>query len=218
LDQGLNEVYSCPTCRKPLFVGRTESEANPSRGEVSSDEHLARQFERQNNSVHALTTGMFPTETPNFTESDPWRNSEVDPSWLQTWSDQGVDVVGSSAGSRSVGLGQVQLMMRHLASVGEGSAQTTLDDASWGLWPMNPSQASTSSTYVPPGAGGRTGGLHLRTVSRAANNMASILAMAETVREVLPHVPDEIIFQVNIRCIYWYVSALTSKLLAGLNC
>jgi autocrine motility factor receptor len=73
LDQGLNEVYSCPTCRKPLFVGRTESEANPSRGEVSSDEHLARQFERQNNSVHALTTGMFPTETPNFTESDPWR-------------------------------------------------------------------------------------------------------------------------------------------------
>jgi autocrine motility factor receptor len=109
-------------------------------------------------------------------------------------------------------------MMRHLASVGEGSAQTTLDDASWGLWPMNPSQASTSSTYVPPGAGGRTGGLHLRTVSRAANNMASILAMAETVREVLPHVPDEIIFQVNIRCIYWYVSALTSKLLAGLNC
>nr|AAL32977.1 AT5g51450/MFG13_16 [Arabidopsis thaliana] len=195
LDQGLNEVYSCPTCRKPLFVGRTESEANPSRGEVSSDEHLARQFERQNNSVHALTTGMFPTETPNFTESDPWRNSEVDPSWLQTWSDQGVDVVGSSAGSRSVGLGQVQLMMRHLASVGEGSAQTTLDDASWGLWPMNPSQASTSSTYVPPGAGGRTGGLHLRTVSRAANNMASILAMAETVREVLPHVPDEIIFQ-----------------------
>jgi autocrine motility factor receptor len=25
--------------------------------------------------------------------------------------------------------------------------------------------------------------------------MASILAMAETVREVLPHVPDEIIFQ-----------------------
>ncbi|XP_020867639.1 E3 ubiquitin protein ligase RIN3 isoform X2 [Arabidopsis lyrata subsp. lyrata] len=195
LDQGLNEVYSCPTCRKPLFVGRAESEANPSRGEVSSDEHLARQFDRQNNSVHALTTGMFPTETPNSTESDPWRNSGLDQSWLQTWSDQGVDVAGPSAGSRSVGLGQVQLMMRHLASVGEGYGQTALDDASWGLWPMNPSQASASSTYVPPGAGGRTGGLHLRTVSRAANNMASILAMAETVREVLPHVPDEIIFQ-----------------------
>ncbi|CAE6234533.1 unnamed protein product [Arabidopsis arenosa] len=193
LDQGLNEVYSCPTCRKPLFAGRTESEANPSRGE--GDEHLARQFERQNNSVHSLTTGMFPTETPNSTESDPWRNSGLDPSWLQTWSDQGVDVVGPSAGSRSVGLGQVQLMMRHLASVGEDYTQTAVDDASWGLWPMNPAQASTSSTYVPPGTGGRTGGLHLRTVSRAANNMANILAMAETVREVLPHVPDEIIFQ-----------------------
>ncbi|XP_010442646.1 PREDICTED: E3 ubiquitin protein ligase RIN3 isoform X2 [Camelina sativa] len=195
LDQGLNEVYSCPTCRKPLFVGRTENEANPSREEVLRDEQLARQFERQNSSVHARTTGMFPTETPNSTESDPWRNSGLDSSWLQTWSDQGVDVAGPSAGSRSVGLGQVQMMMRHLASVGEGYAQNALDDASWGLWPMNPSQVSIPSSNVPPAGGGRTGGLHLRTVSRAENNMASIPAMFETVREVLPHVPDEIIFQ-----------------------
>ncbi|KAK8287282.1 hypothetical protein V6Z12_D07G048800 [Gossypium hirsutum] len=28
LDQGLNEAYSCPTCRKPLFLGRTENEVN----------------------------------------------------------------------------------------------------------------------------------------------------------------------------------------------
>ncbi|EOA13128.1 hypothetical protein CARUB_v10026147mg [Capsella rubella] len=195
LDQGLNEVYSCPTCRKPLFVGRTESEANSSRGEVLGDEQLARQIERQNSSVHALTTGMFPTETPNSTESDPWRNSGLDSSWLQTWSDQGVDAAGPSGGSRSVGLGQVQMMMRHLASVGEGYALNALDDASWGLWPMNPSRVSISSSYVPPAGGGRTGGLHLRTASRADNNMASILAMVGTVREILPHVPDEIIFQ-----------------------
>ncbi|XP_010443260.1 PREDICTED: E3 ubiquitin protein ligase RIN3-like [Camelina sativa] len=195
LDQGLNEVYSCPTCRKPLFVGRTENEANPSREEVLRDEQLARQFERQNSSVHARITGMFPTETPNSTESDPWRNSGLDSSLLQTWSDQGVDVAGPSAGSRSVGLGQVQMMMRHLASVADGYAQNALDDATWGLWPMNPSQVSNPSTNVPPAGGGRTGGLHLRTVSRAENSMASILAMVETVREVLPHVPDEIIFQ-----------------------
>ncbi|CAD5329001.1 putative chromatin regulator PHD family [Arabidopsis thaliana] len=196
LDQGLNEVYSCPTCRKPLFVGRTENEVNPRTVEVSSDEQLARQLERQNNPVHALATGLFPAEVPDSVENDTSRNLGLDPSWLQTWSSQGSDVAGPSTTSRTVGLGRVQMMMRHLASVGESYAQTALDDAAWSLWPMNPSQASTSSTTVPPGNGGRTGGLHLRTVSNTTNeSLANILAMAETVREVMPHVPDEIIFQ-----------------------
>ncbi|CAN8325882.1 unnamed protein product [Cochlearia groenlandica] len=196
LDQGLNEVYSCPTCRKPLFAGRTENEVNRHTMEVSTDEQLARQLQMQNNPGHALATGLFPAEIPNSEESDPSRNLGLDPSWLQTWSGQAVDVAGPSTASRSVGLGRVQMMMRHLASVGEIYAQTALDDTAWTLWPMNPSQASTSSTTVPPGAGGRTGGLHLRTVSSATNeSLANILAMAETVREVMPHVPDEIIFQ-----------------------
>ncbi|CAF2131307.1 BnaA03g47220D [Brassica napus] len=197
LDQGLNEVYSCPTCRKPLFVGRTETEVNTRTVEVSSDEQLARQLERENIPEHPLATGLFPHEMPNSIESDPSRNLGLDPSWLQTWSSQGVDVAGPSTASRSVGLGRVQMMMRHLASVGESYAQTALEDAAWGLWPMNPSQASTSSTTLRPlGAGGRTGGLHLRTVSSGTNeSLANILAMAETVREVMPHLPDEIIFQ-----------------------
>lgn len=134
------------------------------------------------------------------------RNLGLDPSWLQTWSSQGSDVAGPSTTSRTVGLGRVQMMMRHLASVGESYAQTALDDAAWSLWPMNPSQASTSSTTVPPGNGGRTGGLHLRTVSNTTNeSLTNILAMAETVREVMPHVPDEIIFQVNFKCILDYL-------------
>ncbi|KAF2587266.1 hypothetical protein F2Q70_00035068 [Brassica cretica] len=170
LDQGLNEVYSCSTCRKPLFAGRTENEANPRTTEVSSDELLARQLER---------------------------DLGLDPRWLQAWSGQGVDMAGPSRASRSVGLGRVHMMMRHLASVGESYAQNALDDAAWSLWPMSPSQASTSSATVPPGGGGRTGGgLHLRSVSSGTNeSLANILAMAETVREVMPHVPDEIIFQ-----------------------
>ncbi|CAH8304189.1 unnamed protein product [Eruca vesicaria subsp. sativa] len=195
LDQGLNEVYSCPTCRKPLFVGRTETEVNPRMVEVSSDEQLARQLQRQNIPAHPLATGLFP-EIPNSTESDPSRNLGLDSSWLQTWSDQGVDVAGPSTASRSVGLGRVQMMMRHFASVGESYAQTALEDTSWSLWPMNPSQASTSATTVPQDTGGMTRGLRLRTVSSGRNeSLANILAMAETVREVMPHVPDEIIFQ-----------------------
>ncbi|CAF2149779.1 unnamed protein product [Brassica napus] len=119
LDQGLNEVYSCPTCRKPLFAGRTETEVNPRTAEVSSDEQLARQLERQNNPGHPLATGLFPADIPNPIESDPSRELGLDPSWLQTWSGQGVDMAGPSSASRSVGLGRVQMMMRHLASVGE---------------------------------------------------------------------------------------------------
>lgn len=93
------------------------------------------------------------------------------------------------------------MMMRHLAAVGETYAQTALEDTAWSLWPMNPSQASTSDSSIPsPGSvryPGTAGGLHMRTPPRAANeNLANILAMAETVREVLPHIPDELIFQV----------------------
>ncbi|KAF3433143.1 hypothetical protein FNV43_RR24245 [Rhamnella rubrinervis] len=204
LDQGLNEIYSCPTCRKPLFVGRTENEANTSSGEVLSDEQLARQIssglDRQNTFGNTLPTGVFPNQTQNSTEGSPWRSAGLDSSWLHTWPNQGVDGAGPSTAIRSVGLGRVQMMMRHLASVGETYAQTALEDTAWSLWPMNPSQDATTGLPIPPpGVGiypGGTGGLHMRTVSRPANdNLANILAMAETVREVLPHVPDDLIFE-----------------------
>ncbi|KAH9647676.1 E3 ubiquitin protein ligase RIN2 [Citrus sinensis] len=205
LDQGLNEMYSCPTCRKPLFVGRREIEANSRPGEVSSDEQLARQLsmglDRQNNTGQTLPTGVFPNQTQPPVEGSPWRNAGLDSSWLHAWPSQGVDGAGPSTAMRSVGLSRVQMMMRHLASVGETYAQTAIEDTSWSLWPMNPSQASASGSPVPPAVPGRhpgnTGGAHARSTSRSANeNIANILAMAETVREVLPHMPEDLIFQV----------------------
>lgn len=77
LDQGLNEFYACPTCRKPLFVGRSEVEANPRNAEVSSDEQLARQIssglDRQNTPGNILPTEVLPNQIQNTTESGPWR-------------------------------------------------------------------------------------------------------------------------------------------------
>ncbi|XP_050223307.1 E3 ubiquitin protein ligase RIN2 [Mercurialis annua] len=202
LDQGLNEMYSCPTCRKPLFVGRPENDTNRHGGDVSSDEHLARQISEGLNQQNPPTipANVFPSQTRNPLEGSPWRSAGLDSSWLHPYPGQGVDGAGPSTAMRSVGLGRVQMMMRHLASVGETYAQTALEDAAWSLWPMNPSQAVASGTPVPPGIGGRpaggTGGLHIRTPSRSANdNIANLLAMAETVREVLPHIPDELILQ-----------------------
>ncbi|KAF5743597.1 RPM1 interacting protein 2 isoform 1 [Tripterygium wilfordii] len=213
LDQGLNEIYSCPTCRKPLFFGRPEVEANPRSSEAFNDEQLARQLsagiDRQNIPGHTLHAGVFPNQTQNDIEGTSWRTAGLDSSWLHTWPSQGVDAAGPSTAVSSVGLGRVQMMMRHLASVGEMRnlasvgetyAQTALEDAAWSLWPMNPSQATTAASPTTPAVGGRypggTGGLHMRTESRSADdNIANILAMAETVREVLPHIPDDMIFQ-----------------------
>ncbi|MBA0656870.1 hypothetical protein Goklo_009195 [Gossypium klotzschianum] len=204
LDQGLNEVYSCPTCRKPLFLGRSENEANSRTAEALSDEQLARQINsglnRPNMPGHALPAGVFPNQMQNAVEGSPWRSGGLDSEWLHSWPNQNVDGAGPSTDTRSVGLGRVHMMMRHLASVGETYAQTALEDTAWSLWPMNPSQAAASASSVPPNVGGRfptnTGSLHIRTASRTANEgVANILAMAETVREVLPHVPDEMIFQ-----------------------
>ncbi|CAL5201171.1 unnamed protein product [Lathyrus oleraceus] len=206
LDQGLTEMYTCPTCRKPLFAGRPENETNSSTGVISSDEQLARQisagFDRQNSARHNMPAGLFPNQTPNNAEGVPWRGAGMESGWLHSWPNPGVDGAGPSTAIRTVGLGRVQMMMRHLASVGETYAQTTFDDSSWNLWPINPSQASasasTSTTIPPPGVRlpGGSGGLHIRTNSRSANdNVANVLAMAETVREVLPHIPDDMIFQ-----------------------
>ncbi|XP_044506125.1 E3 ubiquitin protein ligase RIN2-like [Mangifera indica] len=204
LDQGLNEMYSCPTCRKPLFVGRTENNATPRAGEISSDELLARQLslglDRRNDSAQTLPTGVFLTQTQNPMEDSPWRNAGLDSSWLHSWPSQGVDGAGPSTAMRSVGLGRVQMMMRHLASAGETYAQNGIEDNTWSVWPMNPSQAAgAASGSLPPVAGqypGNTSGAHIRSTLRSGNDdIANILAMAEAVREVLPHVPDELILQ-----------------------
>ncbi|XP_028123015.1 E3 ubiquitin protein ligase RIN2-like isoform X2 [Camellia sinensis] len=204
LDQGLNENYSCPTCRKPLHVGRPEGATSPRVVDVSTDEQLAHQIssglDRHNPPSHTLPTGVFPNQMQNPLESGTWRGAGLDSSWLHTWSDQGLDGAGPSTGTGSVGLGRVQMMMRHLAAVGETYAQTALEDTTWSLWPMNPSQAGTSTSPIPPPGSARypggAGGLHLRTASQSANDdIANILSMAETVQEVLPHIPDELIFQ-----------------------
>ncbi|KAG8381502.1 hypothetical protein BUALT_Bualt06G0128500 [Buddleja alternifolia] len=187
LDQGLTESYSCPTCRKPFFAGRSER-VNTSATEILRDEQLARQMsiglDRPNLPGPDPPPGVFPSQSQNAGTGD-WRTG-TDSSWL------GLDGAGPSGFSR------VQMVMRQLAAVGETYAQTALEDASWSLFPPNPNQAGTSRSPVPPSDSARypTGGLHLRSPSQSiSENLANIIVMAETVREVLPHIPDDIIFQ-----------------------
>ncbi|CAM8935022.1 unnamed protein product [Rhodiola kirilowii] len=205
LDQGLGETPSCPTCRKPLFAGRARDEASPVRLDTSGDEQLARQMNsalhRHNVSENILPTGAIPNHTQNPMGSNTWRGAGLDSSWLHPWPSHGSDGAGPSNAMGTVGLGSVQMMMRHLASVGENYAQTALEDSSWNIWPVNSAQAGSSgvpnsSTATAPRYTGGSRGLHMRVPSRSSSdNVANILAMAEMVREVLPHVPDELIIQ-----------------------
>lgn len=197
LDQGLSEIYSCPTCRKPLFVGRPETEMSSHNRAVSTDELLARQLssglDQRNAGAHE---GAFTNQ--GSLEANGWREAGAESSWLQPWRSQGLDGAGPSNAVRSVGLGRVQMMMRHLASVRDTYAQTALEDTSWSLWPTNNSHATTSRNTFPPVAPGRRLpiGPALSTASHPANDsMANLLAMAATVREVLPHIPDDLILQ-----------------------
>lgn len=93
------------------------------------------------------------------------------------------------------------MMMRRLASVGETYAHNALDDTAWNLWPMAhphaPSASSIPTVSSSVRYSGNMGGLRFRRNSPTANeNIPGILSMVNTVREVLPHIPDEIIFQV----------------------
>lgn len=140
-----------------------------------------------------------------------YRGSGPESGWLG-----GFDGAGPSTGGiRSVGLGRVQMMMRHLAAVGETYAQTALEDTAWNLWPINnSSQATTSSTSNNPHPSTSTtvrhrgnhaagGGSLIRTAPRVLDDdLAHLLAMAETVREVLPHVPDELILRVSTLIVF----------------
>ncbi|XP_076910164.1 E3 ubiquitin protein ligase RIN2-like [Bidens hawaiensis] len=179
LDQGLSDNYSCPTCRKPLFIGTHEGNSAPHSVNVSSDEQLARQLSSTFELPNDPTGVVNQTQTP--LEHDDWR----------------FDGTGPSTSIRSVGLGRVQMVMRHLAAVGETYAQSALEDASWNLWPINSSQASTSTSNNPSTSNVRhRGGSLIRSAPRVSDDdLSHLLAMAETVREVLPHVPDELIFR-----------------------
>ncbi|XP_052204992.1 E3 ubiquitin protein ligase RIN2-like isoform X2 [Diospyros lotus] len=193
MDQGLNGNYSCPTCRKPLHLGRSEDEANPRTVHVSTNEQLALQLssvlDPHNPPGHTVPTQFFPNQMRDAIETGARRRRGLDSTRLRSWTGQGLDVADPSTGSRPVGLGRVQMMMRLLAAVGETYDQTTLEDGAWSLWPIDPSQPGTSNSPVAAGSArypGNVGGLHMTAASEAENdNISNILAMAGTVREDL---------------------------------
>lgn len=73
----MTEIYTCPTCRKPLFVGRPENEANFNVQESSIEEEHAQQtsagLDWPNPGRHTMAAGLYPNQIPNSMEGIPWR-------------------------------------------------------------------------------------------------------------------------------------------------
>ncbi|KAF8700809.1 hypothetical protein HU200_034169 [Digitaria exilis] len=191
LDQGLMEGYSCPTCRRPLSVS-SEGHTRPTTAEVANVQRIAEQLTMGLNQ-HRVPGNEHPVEQQNPSDT-VWRGAGLDASWAPPWSSPGMDNPSSSSAVRSVGLTGVQMMMRQLASVTDNYGHA---DGTWNLWtePMAGSSLVPSTSSIPDNAS--ASGLQLRgTAGTTRNgNLSEVLTMLDRVREVLPHIPDELIIE-----------------------
>ncbi|THU61286.1 hypothetical protein C4D60_Mb07t21700 [Musa balbisiana] len=194
LDQGLTEMYSCPTCWRPLFVssprGHTRSISGNGTDDLQLPEYLNLGME-QTVPDHVPPLGASPNQQQNASETI-WRVAASDSSLAPPLVNQGMAGAGTSSSVRPVGYGGVQMMMRQLASVSENYAHGSLDNDAWTPWPSLPSSSSLRMNR-------HATGLRIRNTSPSVNNMSELLAMVDIVREVLPHIPDELIVQNLLR-------------------
>ncbi|KAL6896770.1 hypothetical protein ACP4OV_007342 [Aristida adscensionis] len=190
LDQGLMEGYSCPTCRRPLVVS-SEGHLRSTATEVANVQRIAEQLNMGLNQQR-VPGNEHSVEHQNSPDA-VWRSAGLDASWVPPWSSPGMDNPSSSSAVRSVGLTGVQMMMRQLASVTDNYGHA---DGTWNLWPepMAGSSLVPSSSSMPDRASGT--GLRLRGTAGTNNgSMPEVLTMLDRVREVLPHIPDELIME-----------------------
>ncbi|TVU39167.1 hypothetical protein EJB05_12574 [Eragrostis curvula] len=190
LDQGLMDGYSCPTCRRPLFLS-SEGHVRSTTAEVENVQRFAEQLNTGLNQLR-VPGSDHPVEQQNTSDA-VWRGAGLDASWVPPWSSPGMDNPSSSTAVRSVGFTGVQMMMRQLASVSDNYGHA---DATWNLWPepMAGSSLVPSSSSLPNSSS--AAGLRLRGASGTGNgSMSELLTMLDRVREVLPHIPDELIME-----------------------
>ncbi|CAM0905876.1 unnamed protein product [Alopecurus aequalis] len=195
LDQGLMEGYSCPTCRRPLFLS-SQGHTRSATAEVANVQLIAEQLNMGLNQQR-VPGHEHPVEQQNPSDA-AWRGAGLDSSWAPPWSSPGMDDPSSSSAVRSVGLSGVQMMMRQFASVTDNYGRT---DATWNLWP----EAMAGPSVVPASSsrphGASPAGLRFRggTAGTVNGSMSQVNSMVDRVREVLPHMPDELILEDLIR-------------------
>jgi E3 ubiquitin-protein ligase AMFR len=113
------------------------------------------------------------------------RGVGLHPGRVPSWSNPSTDGASSSVGNpfRPLGIRGVQMMMLHLASSSDGFPQSSGE----------PSASTSTLRYDPSNLG-----LRFRNNPPMLNRSRyEILPMVARVREILPHIPDDLIIQVN---------------------
>lgn len=213
LDQGLAETYSCPTCRRPLFM-RSARTATLQVGQQFLDgDQMAR-------TLHGM--GQQGSDDPQIL-GDMSRQAEPNPpigsfgrqQWNaalnNTWSSLPVGPTegdGPSAESGTRGLRRMQAMMRQLIGGGRSHTPTEASEPSGSWWPfanrigeVNSVQSSATTSrqaLFATGFQNQNGfqGFRNRGPVNVVNARGPHMgAMVSMVREVLPDMPEDIIIQ-----------------------
>ncbi|PWZ38307.1 E3 ubiquitin protein ligase RIN2 [Zea mays] len=197
LDQGLMEGYSCPTCRRPLLLS-SEGQRRSTTAEVANVQRIAEQLTMGMNQQR-VPGNEHPVEQQNPSDA-VWRGAGLDASWIPPWSSPVMDHPSSSSAVRSVGLTGVQMMMTQLASVTDNYGHA---DGTWNLWPEPMAGSSLVPSTVPSTSSisgtASASGLRLRGSAGISNgSLSEVLTMVDRVREVLPHIPDELILERSV--------------------
>ncbi|KAH7427630.1 hypothetical protein KP509_10G052400 [Ceratopteris richardii] len=172
--------YSCPTCRRPLFMGggKTSLEARQhfSNGNQTREGRESIDFTRTNEAQALGTT----TPNDNWSETDSWEDSlHVAPS--------------NSSGSSSTGVlgaGQMHTVMHHFTGSARSHSQHESDGNAWGWWPFAHRMHEIRSRQV-----GVVANVGLDTGMRDSLSSPRMRAMVNTVREVMPNISEERIIQ-----------------------
>ncbi|KAJ7521574.1 hypothetical protein O6H91_19G060500 [Diphasiastrum complanatum] len=218
LDQGLAETYSCPLCRRPVFMGSSRTTSFSSLGSrLSLDStglgFLDADFSRlPHGQLNLLVHSSYQHTDIPFTSSVPitrdrWQhaavtNSRRDSEVNSFWTTQMLAVsrgVGTSVQGHSRRLNRTQLMIRRFAGASDQQEQSSSDENGWSWWPFSRSTGANSSVQA-----GRhrldNSELRRRNISRSRlerteNGDPHIAGMVSMVREVLPHISAEVIVQ-----------------------
>ena len=135
----------------------------------------------------ALPGGMFSAIHQQNHSDGAWTGVGLHPGGVPPWSNPTIDSASSSSGNpfRPLGISGVQMMMRQLASSSsDGFPHSGAE----------PSGSSSTLRYDQNALG-----LRFRSNPSMLNrrSRSDILPMVARVREVLPHIPEELIIQVN---------------------
>lgn len=214
LDQGLAETYSCPTCRRPLFMGS-------SKNCLEARQHFDGGSQTRRGDQNAAYSAPMETQVlGNFSHSaaanpmmqDPFTTPHWDSPFQHTWSETEAwgdsfrnpaasDSDGSSSGVGAIGPGRMHTVMQHLTGSRSTLSQHESSATTWGWWPFSHQISEMSSSQVGTGAMNQDRSRSAHQASGLGNrnqdlaNPSRLRAMVETVREVLPNISEEIIIQ-----------------------